>query len=267
MIQDISPKVFNNSYVKTKPKDNDIIIMFLNDSIYLNHDKSFVRYSELSDKSIDLYFCFSVDEDSVYITSDLNQNSYLAVHTKEIRYFEKSWMAFVGATALQIHSWLLNNMFCGKCGTIMFSSNKERAQICTNCSNIVYPKIQPAVIVLIKNGSKIIITKYTNKYTKIALVAGYCEIGETAEQTVSREVFEEVGLRVKNITYYKSQPWPFSSSLLLGYYCDLDGDDTITLDENELAEAIWVDKEDLPTTYDEISLTQQLIKAFKYDKL
>ena len=139
---------------------------------------------------------------------------------------------------------------------------------CPDCGKTVYPRIDPAVIVGITNGDKILLTKYRGRANnpRYALVAGYCETGETAEDTVRREVFEEVGLRVKNIRYYKSQPWPFSSSLLLGYTCELDGDDTITLEEDELSLAEWVEREDLPDRSRDISLTSEIMETFRTGK-
>lgn len=131
------------------------------------------------------------------------------------------------------------------------------------CHNTIYPKLNPAVIVAIINQDKILLTKYNRLYKRYALIAGYCELGETMEETVSREVFEEVGLKVKNIRYYKSQPWALSSSILAGFVCELDGNDEITLDKNELKEAKWFTKEEIDFFLDDISLTQEMIKAFK----
>lgn len=107
-------------------------------------------------------------------------------------------------------------------------------------------------------------SKYAGRpYTNYALIAGFNEIGESAEQTVAREVMEEVGLKVKNIRYYKSQPWAFSGSLLLGFFCDLDGSDRITLDRNELAEAGWFKRDEIALTDDHLSLTREMIMQFK----
>ena len=114
------------------------------------------------------------------------------------------------------------------------------------------------------NGDKILMSKYAGRaYKKYALLAGFTEIGETVEQTVAREVMEEVGLKVKNIRYYKSQPWAFSDTLLMGFYCDLDGDDTIILDQNELALAEWFSREDIPEVTSMESLTNEMIIRFK----
>ena len=98
--------------------------------------------------------------------------------------------------------------------------------------------------------------------TRYALIAGFAEIGETIEETVAREVMEEVGLKVKNIRYYKSQPWSFSDTLLMGFFAELDGDDRIRLDENELSVAKWCTREEVPAD-DGVSLTREMMRVFK----
>ena len=114
-----------------------------------------------------------------------------------------------------------------------------------------------------RNGEKLLLTKYARGYSHYALVAGFTEFGETIEETVCREVFEETGVHVKNITYFSSQPWPHSGSLLLGFYCDLDGSDKITLQEDELSVAEWIDRTSLPEQANTMSLTSTLIEAFR----
>ena len=115
--------------------------------------------------------------------------------------------------------------------------------------------------------NRILMSKYAGRtYKKYALLAGFSEIGETVEQTVAREVMEEVGLKVKNIRYYKSQPWAFSDTLLMGFYCDLDGNDAITLDREELAVAEWFEREDIPVEPSRDSLTNEMILQFKNER-
>ena len=138
---------------------------------------------------------------------------------------------------------------------------------CPHCGNMIFPKIAPAVIIAVTNGDKLLLSKYAGRaYTRYALLAGFVEIGETGEQTVQREVMEEVGLKVKNVRYYKTQPWGVESDLLLGYYCDLDGDDSVHLDENELSMAAWYDRDNLPAQDDGISLTREMIRIFSEGK-
>lgn len=135
---------------------------------------------------------------------------------------------------------------------------------CENCHQMEYPKISPAVIVGVTDGNRILMSKYADRdYKKYALLAGFTEIGETIEETVKREVMEEVGLKVKNIRFYKSQPWSFTDTLLMGFFANLDGDSEITLDQEELALAEWFEREEIPVTERNISLTNEMILAFK----
>ena len=129
---------------------------------------------------------------------------------------------------------------------------------------IEYPKICPAVITAVRNGNKLLLSKYAGReYVHYALIAGFTEIGETIEETVKREVMEEVGLKVKNLHFYKSQPWSFSGTLLFGFFCDLDGEDTISLDEEELSMAVWMERENIPDDPEQISLTREMMTVFK----
>ena len=147
---------------------------------------------------------------------------------------------------------------------MMKRDKKERMLYCEDCHNMEYPKICPAVIIGVTDGDRILMSKYAGRtYKKYALLAGFTEIGETVEQTVAREVMEEVGLKVKNIRYYKSQPWAFSDTLLMGFYCDLDGEDKITLDQNELALAEWFERDEIPVEPSRDSLTNEMIIQFK----
>lgn len=173
---------------------------------------------------------------------------------------------YAGETAYHLYVWYRDNSFCGRCGEQLEYSHKERAMICPSCGNVVYPKIAPAVIVGILNssGDKIVMTRYAGReYKGHALVAGFCEIGETAEDTVRREVLEEVGLHVRNIRYYKSQPWGFDSNLLFGYYCTADEDEPIHMDDGELARAVWVSRDEIGEEERNLSLTAEMIMHFK----
>lgn len=161
-------------------------------------------------------------------------------------------------------NWYESSQYCGRCGAKTEHDTVERMMRCPECGLMIFPKVFPAVIVAItRPDGKVLATRYRGRpYANYALVAGYCEMGETVEQTVHREVMEEVGLRVKNLRYYKSQPWPDSSSLLFGFFCELDGSPDILLDERELSVAEWVDRDQLLTDNDH-SLTREMMGVLR----
>lgn len=139
---------------------------------------------------------------------------------------------------------------------------------CPACGNLVFPRIAPAIVAAVQHDGKLLLTKYAHGDGNYALVAGFVEIGETAEECVAREVMEETGLRVKNVRYYDSQPWGFAGNLMLAYTAELDGEDAeINCDESELAVAEWVSPEKIPEIFDYSSLTREMIRRFREGKL
>ena len=173
---------------------------------------------------------------------------------------------FAVFTAYHLWRWYADNKFCGRCGRKLTYGKTERSLVCEACGNTAYPRINPAVIVGVINKDSLLLTKYRRGYAHNALVAGFTEIGETLEETVAREVFEETGLKVKNITYYKSQPWGMAQDILVGYYCEVDGDSDIHMDENELKYAEWVKREDIVLQPNNLSLTNEMMSMFKDGK-
>ena len=176
-------------------------------------------------------------------------------------------IAFAAVSAWHLCCWYRDTRFCGRCGTPLEHDVNERMMHCPKCGNMIFPRINPSVIVAVTHGDYLLLTQYANRpgATRTALIAGFTEFGETAEQTVHREVMEEVGLKVKNLRYYKSQPWGISGGgLLLGYWCELDGDETIHLDNFELADGAWVSREELRRDYREngVALTSEMIARF-----
>ena len=166
-------------------------------------------------------------------------------------------------TAWHLYVWYRDNQFCGRCGSPVRHDAKLRMLSCPVCGNMIFPKICPAIITAVVHGDKILLTKYAGRaYKNYALVAGFTEIGETAEDTVRREVFEETGLRVKNLRYWATQPWGIECDLLIGYFCELDGAEDITLDRDELSMAGWYSRDELDIPADDVSLTNDMIRAF-----
>lgn len=176
-------------------------------------------------------------------------------------------MIFAIMTGKHLADWYRDTAYCGRCGETTRHSSTERAKVCPKCGYTAYPRIMPAVIVGVRNGDQLLLTQYRTGYGHNALIAGFTEIGETMEQTVAREVMEEAGIRVKNIHYYKSQPWGVANDILAGYYCDVDGDTEIHMDENELKIAHWVKREDIVLQPDNFSLTNEMMSMFKAGKI
>ncbi len=271
MIQDIYPKIYHNEYQDIEPTENDFILVFHKNTVLVRFKDGKLRYPTLKEMDglpCDYYYLFSIDNYKYFLAifreSSLTLEGYCYENVRLFRTAASRHTAFAGITAHHLFGWYQTNQFCGRCGHKMTPDHKERMLFCPDCHNMVYPRISPAVIAGILNGDKILMSKYAGRpYTNYALIAGFNEIGESAEQTVAREVMEEVGLKVKNIRYYKSQPWAFSGSLLMGFFCELDGSDEIKLDKNELSEARWFSRNEITLEEDHVSLTREMIMTFK----
>lgn len=277
MIQEIKTGIFHNEYREQQPQKGDSI-MFVKDRSVLVKTVSetieYLHFEEIESEMAYIYL-FQIDINGKMHKFFLGEADKLPGKIMEhydyqpqnvFRSGRPDYMAFAGITACQLGNWYAAAKFCGTCGTALMHDKKERMMRCPACNALHYPKISPAVIigVIDRENERILMTKYAGRdYKKYALIAGFAEIGETAEDTVRREVMEEVGIRIKNIRYYKSQPWSFSDTLLLGFYCDLDGDDRIWLDEEELSTGEWLRRDEIPTEYDGISLTNEMIMRFK----
>ena len=174
---------------------------------------------------------------------------------------------FAAFTAFHLWKWYTDNKFCGKCGGVLDLKGDERALVCPVCGNIIYPRINPAVIVGVISNDKLLITRYNKGYAHNALVAGFTEIGETLEQTAEREVMEETGIKVTDIRYYGSQPWGMAQDILAGFFCTADGEPEIHFDESELKYAEWVSRDELVLQPNDLSLTNEMMAAFKYNRL
>ena len=147
-------------------------------------------------------------------------------------------------------------------------SDKERAMICPQCGNIQYPRISPVIMAAVTDGDRLLVTRYAGRpYKGLALIAGFVEIGESLEGALRREVMEEVGLQVTDLRYYGSQPWGFSDSVISGFFAKLDGSGAVRLDRDELSEAVWLSREEIPPQNTGISITAEMIEAFRTGKV
>lgn len=272
MIQNIEPHVYHNEYHPVKP-DQDSYVMHFEKGKALakknGSEISFPMIGEVEEKNPEICdavtYLFTIDDQKFYLAEQLEYGEdYIWIGKEEFRTVQPSHLAFAGITAFQLHRWYQSHKFCGRCGHPMKQDVKERMMYCEKCHQMEYPKICPAVIVGVTDGNRLLLTKYAGReYKKYALVAGFAEIGESIEDTVRREVMEEVGLKVKNITYYKSQPWSFTDTLLFGFFAEVDGNSEIVLDEEELSVAEWFEREEIPVKESSVSLTNEMILHFK----
>ena len=275
MIQDIAPSKLHNEYRACAPEDGDVIYIFDEKGrVLLGDDEGhilFIRHEDVPDART--IYLFSIDEQRFFLSLDLSdcqRDGYEYVTIREVRdRFSGTSMSDVYSvfTAYHLWRWYADYRHCGRCGADLKPGTTERSLVCPECGNTVYPRINPAVIVGVTKGDCLLLTRYRTGYGHNALVAGFTEIGETLEETVQREVMEETGIRVTNIRYYKSQPWGMAQDILVGFYCDAVGDDEIRMDEGELKFAEWVRREDIELQPNNLSLTNEMMKVFKENRL
>lgn len=292
MIQDIFPHKMNNQYDADATLAIEDIALSIIDGQILVREKEFedkkLVFPKVGDfpKNVEYTYLFSIDEKRYYLVNskDKDEGQLISQEDGEIRknsiiipegysYVKDRSIrtegmgpdtdVFAAITAKHLADWYKDNKFCGRCGNKMEHSKRERAMKCPECGYTSYPRIMPAVIVGVINNDKLLITKYRTGFAHNALIAGFTEIGETVEETVAREVMEEAGVKVKNIRYYKSQPWGSANDILLGFYCELDGDDIITMDDSELKFAQWLKPEEIELQPGTFSLTNEMMRNFK----
>ena len=279
MIQDIYPHKLDISFKVRKPEEDSYVFHFSGMRFLCRTDAdgngniSVPEFASHPRQSGEFIYLFDLDGRSMFLDAsedEIESPGYSYENMRLFREGKPKELMFALSTAYHLSVWHRDNRYCGRCGAKMIHSDRERKFECPQCGNSVYPRIMPSVIVGVVNGDSILVTRYNMPNAKMAaLVAGFCEIGETAEDTVRREVMEETGIRVKNIRYYASQPWGISAGgLLLGFWCDLDGDAAIHVDGEEIAEAAWVRREELKDYIgvDHPSLTSEMMAVFAEGK-
>ena len=279
MIQDISPKRLHNEYrPNAVPRSGDRFVLLDGDRLCVNVDAdrgsvSLPAAEEVRfDREIPVYL-FSVDDIAYFTVPDAGTDTipegYGRCGVRDLFFtqLEPKSDVFALFTGYHLIEWYRASRFCGRCGVHMEQAASERAMVCPACGGKVYPRLNPAVIVGVLNGDRLLVTRYREGRSPNAMIAGFTEIGETVEETVRREVMEEVGLRVKNIRYYKSQPWGIAQDILMGFFCDVDGPDEIHRDAAELKYAQWVRPEELVLQPSDYSLTNEMMRLFKQGKV
>lgn len=169
---------------------------------------------------------------------------------------EENFKAFRSKALLE---WHQETKFCGGCGSPLLNHKKLTARECPSCGRVIFPRISPCIIVVVQKEDKVLLARHTYRNQDIyACIAGFMEAGESAEAAVAREIFEETGLKVKNITYRGSQSWPFPDQLMLGFTAEYESGN-LRLQEDEIADAQWFDPENCPASPKPGSIAYRLI--------
>lgn len=277
MIHEIFPQRFQNDYrPDVVPGGDDYVLCYSENAVWLKTRDEGYELPKLKDipelsPGSDLIFLFTYNDVPCFLLRDYQLHPGSGFVLREITFFrtvaqqEIAWLSLVG---YHLFNWYRQNIYCGKCGGAMHPKKEERAITCPGCRNIIYPGIAPAVIVAIISGNKILLARNAgfpgNWYS---LIAGYVDVGESLEETVVREVKEEVGIDVKNIRYYKSQPWPLSGSVMIGFVAEADSLGPILPDGKEITEAAWFSRGNLPPHPLNLSIAGEMIERFNNGKL
>jgi NAD+ diphosphatase len=277
MIQDIFPHEFNNQYLAFDGiREEDIILHYIGrtilykvagDKLELPRKKDFPEITSYTER----IFLFMLDSIPCFlITGDLKADEphFIYKDINIFRTFSSKEIAWVSIAGFHLSAWYDHNRYCGKCGAKTHHKTDERAIECPACGTVVFPKISPAVIVAIIGNDKILLARNSNfQGSWYSLIAGYSDIGESLEETLIREVREEVGLEITKIRYYKSQPWPLSGSMMIGFIAEADDSQPVIPDGKEIIEARWFSREDLPDHPSLISIAGEMIEKFKAGEL
>ena len=276
MIQNIGPLVYDNQYMSGKePGEDAFVFCFSGRDVLIGEKSNEIRLPRAGvwKEHCDFRYLFKIGEQEYYMAPDgslpspsLLSEAYLfrPVQTLFLMHVHPQELLFAAFNALHLHDFYAGGKFCGACGKKMRHHDKMRALVCKCCGNLVFPRINPAVVAAVTDGDRILITRYRQFYDDIALIAGFNEVGESLEDTVRREVMEEVGLKVRNLRYCGSQPWGVADNLMAGYFCEVDGDpEAIRMDAEELKESRWIRREEIPPELNAYSLTYEMMLAFR----
>ena len=202
--------------------------------------------------------CFAIETSEEIILTD----DFELIPLYEIGALLDEELFLIAGRANQILNWDNTHRFCGKCGSKTDNKKDELAKVCPNCNHVMYPVICPAIIVAVTKGEEILLAHNRGfKNNMYSLIAGFVEAGEELKNTVKRAVFEEVGIKVKNITYYTSSPWSFPNSLMIGFFAEYESGE-IKVDGNEIVHADWFTKDNFPNIPKKFTLARKLIDKY-----
>ena len=224
--------------------------------LYLKNNELITDISDF-DINFSLFIGKYKNKDCFVVNSNFDDGYDL----REVYEFDKD-IYLMGAKAVLVNDWYMSHQFCGRCGTKTQLDEKDMMLKCPKCGQVHYPRIAPAIIVAIRNGDELLMAKHSyHDNIRYALIAGFVEPGESIEEAVHREVSEEVGIKIKNLKYMKSQSWPFPNSLMLGFEAEYDSGN-IKVDGDEILKAKWFKKDEIIRYSSDISISDWLIQKF-----
>lgn len=251
------------------PEADDLVVAMNGQEIWRPEDDWFHRWGSVDgalDPGAEPVYVGELDGRRVFVASvDPGMLLYRTypLQLRDALLTEADAPANVLATAAQVQQWFQDHRYCGRCGGETGFHSHERARWCNHCSIPFYARLSPCVIVVIRRGDRFLLARSTRARSYFfALIAGYVEPGESAEQAVVRETLEETGLLVTNVRYWKSQPWPFPHQLMLGFFADYESGELV-LQEDEIVEADWFTPDDHPPIPPEGTIAGQLIREMK----
>jgi NAD+ diphosphatase len=270
----------NNNYLDFIPEtissqplnEDDLLFIFYRNKILISYEKDipaipkFYEFTKLSLKNFDQYYLGKLNSTPCYAIK-LNEQPALCDKMKleELRSVALSIgqdLFNISGKAYQIINWQETTKFCGRCGSILENHKFERSKICPKCGLVSYTKISPAIIVAVTKDNKLLLA-HNNNFPEglYSVLAGFLEPGETVEQCIKREVYEETKIKIKDIKYFSSQPWSFPDSLMLGFTASYESGD-IEVDGDEIACADWFSIDSMPMIPSKISIARKLIDHF-----
>ncbi len=245
--------------VEITPDNDDYLFVFNeNRQLYLDDDKKLPK--SLDDFNIN--FCLFMGIYKGHKAFTVNVNSVETFYDLRDVYEISPDLYHIAGKAVLVNDWYLSHRFCGRCGTPTLLDEKDMMLKCPSCGQSHYPRIAPAIIVAIRKDDKLLMAQHSYHNTiRYALIAGFVEPGESVEEAVHREVLEEVGIKIRNLKYMKSQSWPFPNSLMLAFKAEYDSGD-IKVDGDEIVKAKWFGKDEIIRYPSDISISDWLIQEF-----